>query len=64
MTFAAYIERQKSIIRSRHKGETYLIQKGEVINIDESEKLLCDLSALKGLNTEERLKFINRNSVV
>ena len=31
MTFTAYIERQKRIIRDRHEGETFLINKGEVI---------------------------------
>ena len=54
MTFTAYIERQKSIIRNRHDGEIFLIQQGEAIPFNESEKLLNDLSALKGLNTFER----------
>lgn len=55
MTFTAYIERQKSIIRSRHEGETFLIQKGETIPLNQSEKLLNELSSLKGLNKKERL---------
>lgn len=55
MNFTAYIERQKSIIRSRHEGETFLIEKGEVIPVSESEKLLSELSRLKGLNKRERL---------
>lgn len=57
MTFMAYIERQKGIIRSRHEGETFLIEKGEVIPVNQSEKLLNDLSSLKGLNKSERLKM-------
>ena len=57
MTFTAYIERQKSIIRNRHEGETFLIEKGESIPLNDSERLLNDLSALKGLNTDERLSF-------
>ena len=55
MTFMAYIERQKSIIRSRHEGETYLLQNGEVIPLNQSEKILYELSSLKGLNTDERM---------
>lgn len=55
MTFTAYIERQKSIIKSRHEGETFLIQQGETIPLNQSEKLLNDLSSLKGLNKRERL---------
>lgn len=57
MTYSAYIERQKSIIRSRHEGETYLLQKGEVIPLSQSEKLLIELSSLKGLNKTERLQL-------
>lgn len=60
MTFTAYIQRQKNIIRTRHEGETFLIQKGEVINLNESERLLSDLSSLKGLNTDERMSYIKR----
>ena len=55
MTFTAYIERQKSIIRSRHEGETFLIEKGEVIPLTKSEVILYELSSLKGLNKNERL---------
>lgn len=54
MTFAAYVERQKKLIRNRHEGEVYLIEKGETIPLNDSEKLLADLSSFKGLNTNER----------
>ena len=57
MTFTAYIERQKNIIRQRHEGEMFLIEKGEVIPLNQSEKLLNDLSSLKGLNKRERLNI-------
>lgn len=60
MTFTAYVERQKSLIRSRHKGETYLIEKGESIPLSDSEKLLEDLSSFKGLNTNERIIYGRR----
>lgn len=55
MNFTAYIERQKSIIRHRHDGETYLLGKGEVIPLTESEKIFVELSSLKGLNKRERI---------
>ncbi len=54
MNFTAYIERQKSLIRGRHTGETYLLVKGESMPLSVSEKLLCELSSLKGLNVRER----------
>lgn len=63
MTFTAYIERQKNIIRSRHEGETFLLEKGEVITICDSERLLYELSSMKGLNKHERQK-LNRVSRV
>ena len=54
MNFAAYIERQKSLIRSRHEGETFLIEKGEVIPVLDSEQLLYELDNMRGLNKRER----------
>lgn len=58
MNFTAYIERQKNIIRHRHDGETYLLQRGEEIPvITESDKLLFELDSLKGLNKRERLNL-------
>ena len=58
MNFTAYIERQKRIIRQRHEGEVFLMHRGEVIPMDDSEKLLKELSDLKGLNTRERLRAV------
>ena len=58
MNFTAYIERQKRIIRQRHEGEVFLMHRGEVIPVDDSEKLLKELSSLKGLNTRERLRAV------
>lgn len=57
MNFTAYIERQKSLIRERHEGELFLLEKGEVIPLSESEKLFAELAELKGLNTRERQYF-------
>lgn len=56
MTFTAYIQRQKGIIRSRHEGEVHLIKENEAVKLSESEKILKELSAMKGLNTEERMR--------
>ncbi len=55
MTFTAYIERQKSLIRSRHDTE-------EIRTVEESvsydtETLLKELSSFKGLNTAERQEY-------
>ncbi len=57
MNFTAYIQRQKNLIRGRHEGETFLLEKGEVIPLSESDKLLCELESLKGLNKRERLNL-------
>jgi len=54
MTFTAYIERQKNIIKNRR--ETYLCADyAETEECDDSEKLFRDLFNLKGLNTSERM---------
>lgn len=58
MNFTAYIERQKSIIRERHEGEIFLMHRGEVIPMSESERLLKELSDMKGLNTREPLRAV------
>lgn len=57
MNFTAYIERQKRIIRTRHEGETFLIEKGEYIPVNETEKLFSELDRSVGLNTRERMKY-------
>jgi len=56
MNFTAYIERQKRLIRSRHEGETFLLDKGEIISVSETERMLAEISSLKGLNTRERTR--------
>ncbi|MDE6667763.1 MAG: hypothetical protein K2K38_05390 [Clostridia bacterium] len=57
MNFTAYIERQKVLIRERHEGELFLLDKGEVIPLSESDKLFAELDKIKGLNTRERMHF-------
>ncbi|MDE6586478.1 MAG: hypothetical protein K2K80_07355 [Clostridia bacterium] len=57
MNFTAYIERQKGLIRSRHEGDTFLLQKGEVIPVSNSEKLFAELEKSRGLNTLERAAY-------
>lgn len=63
MNFTAYIERQKKMIRSRHEGDTFLLQQGEVIPVSESERLYIELCNSKGLNTLER-QFARRSAGV
>lgn len=55
MTFTAYIERQKSIIRNRH--DDFLIRKDEGVRLTESDMLLNELDSFKGLNTDERMNY-------
>ena len=55
MNFIAYVQRQKNLIRRRHDGETFLIEKGEAVPVCEREKILAELDNLKGLNKAERL---------
>ncbi len=57
MNFTAYIERQKGLIRERHEGELFLLDKGEVISVNDNDKLFEELDRVKGLNTRERLCF-------
>lgn len=58
MNFTAYIQRQKNIIRSRHEGETFLIENGEIIAIPDTDKLLNELDLLCGLNVAERMQCV------
>lgn len=59
MNFAAYIQRQKNLIRRRHEGETFLIENGEIIPIPDRDSLLSELDSLSGLNVFERIKFVD-----
>ena len=45
MNFTAYIERQKNLIRSRHEGETFLSQNGEITLVSETERLFSEIKA-------------------
>ena len=58
MNFTAYIERQKSIIRKRHEGEEFLMHRGEVIPMSESDRILKELSDMEGLNSHEHLQAV------
>lgn len=57
MNFAAYIERQKSLIRHRHDGEIYLVRKDEALPLDRCAELLEELDSLRGFNKRERMKY-------
>ena len=63
MNFSSYIERQKSIIRQRHMGEEVCVMRGEEVRVTQTEKILRDLCAMKGLNTAERLGLADRKYV-
>ena len=63
MNFTAYIQRQKNLIRSRHEGETFLIENGELIPIPDREKLLSELDSMCGLNVFERLRCALKREV-
>lgn len=62
MNFAAYIERQKNLIRHRHDGEVYLVCKDENLPLDKCGELLNELEGLKGFNKRERMS-LNREAV-
>lgn len=57
MSFTAYIERQKSLIRSRHETEEMRIFVEEERGYADTQTLLEELSSLKGLNTAERQQY-------
>jgi hypothetical protein len=61
MNFTAYVDRQKNLIRQRHEGETYLIDSNKSFIVRDSEEILVEMDALKGLNKAERLFFSRRN---
>ena len=57
MTFTAYIQRQKSLIRSRRDTEFTEYRREQIIPEYDTEKLIEELSSLKGLNTAERQRY-------
>ena len=58
MTFTAYIQRQKSLIRSRHEGELHTEKaREEILPEYDTELLFGELTSLKGLNTAERQQY-------
>lgn len=57
MTFTAYIERQKSLIRSRHEAEEDGVFKEENRYAD-TQTLFKELCSFKGLNTAERQEYL------
>ena len=57
MTFTAYIQRQKSLIRSRRDGERPAFKSNVIIPEYDTEKLIEELTSLKGLNTAERQRY-------
>jgi hypothetical protein len=75
MTFTAYVQRQKNLIRGRHVAETFLIVGGDVIllNADNAaqaescsrstEDILKEIDGMKGLNTHERAAAGRRGRV-
>ena len=72
MTFSAYIQRQKSLIRSRNGGSPSIINrrvegapKRDIILPEYDTKALLDeLNSLKGLNTAERQRYSKKFSKV
>lgn len=60
MNFIAYIQRQKNIIRRRHEEETFLVHKGEIINVTSAESLFERLDSMEGLNKRERAAAYRR----
>ncbi|MDE5943078.1 MAG: hypothetical protein K2H30_02590 [Clostridia bacterium] len=53
MTYTAYIQRQKEIIRSRHEFDEERINQPYCAD---TERLFDDLRTIKGLNVAERLE--------
>jgi hypothetical protein len=75
MTFIAYVQRQKNLIRDRHTAETYLISGNDVIFIDDgtpksdkttprtSEEILDEIDNMRGLNTIERARYSRTKNI-
>ena len=62
MTFTAYIERQKSLIRSRRDIPPTVREERLPYEYD-TEILLMELKSLKGLNTAERQRYSRRRAI-
>lgn len=58
MTFTAYIQRQKSLIRSRREVEITRVYREEILPEYDTDTLLDELTSFKGLNTAERQKYL------
>ena len=56
MTFSAYIQRQKSLIRS-HRGDRPEERRDVILPEYNTEMLLDELNSLRGLNTAERQHY-------
>lgn len=54
MNFAAYIQQQKCAIRTRHEGETYMVDADGVTALRSTEEIFRELDGMKGLNRVER----------
>ena len=54
MTYTAYIERQKNIIKNRHESD-FMIVRSTAYAEEDSEQLFRELLSLGGLNTSEWL---------
>jgi hypothetical protein len=63
MTFSAYVDRQKFLIRQRHEGETYLLGGNKIYAVRDSERILIEMENLKGLNKAERLSFSRKGEI-
>ena len=57
MTFTAYIQRQKSLIRSRREGDRPAFMREQIVPDCDTQSLLNELISLKGLNTAERQRY-------
>lgn len=72
MTFSAYIQRQKSLIRSRNGGSPIIInfmadsptRRDIILPEYDTKALLDELNSLKGLNTAERQRYSKKFSKV
>ncbi len=49
MTYSEYVSRQKEIIKNNHKGEEFLLIKGEVIPLRSADEVLKELDSMDGL---------------